>query len=209
MNFPLQSIWHPSPSATHLMIVMHGRGDDAAGYNWLPPALKIPFMSYLLLQAPDPYYDGFSWYDLPPDHLPGIVRSRELLTQTLDEVIRQGYRPEQIFLFGFSQGCMMTLEFGARYHHALKGYIGISGYCYDPVAMIREANPQAMKSNWIVTHGHRDDVLNIERTRAQMKQLQDGGFQLEYLEFKKKHTIDEKIELPFLREWILERGGLV
>ena len=69
-----------------LMIVLHGLGDSLEGYRWLPQALGLPWLSYLLVNAPDPYFGGFSWYDIDGDPSAGIERSRELLFDLLDEL---------------------------------------------------------------------------------------------------------------------------
>ena len=188
------------------MIVLHGRGDSPEGYTWLPSELGIPELNYLMLEAPDPYYDGFSWYDLPPDQLPGIGRSRKLLAEAFLEIEAEGYKTEDCFLFGFSQGCLMTLEFGARFPQKLRGYIGISGYCYDVDALLKEAAPEIIHAgDWLITHGTEDDVLPIENTRAQMKELMACGFKMDYREYKKTHTLDSKDELPYIREWITSK----
>jgi phospholipase/carboxylesterase len=36
-----------------LMIVLHGLGDSIEGYRWLPPALDLAGLNYLLVNAPD------------------------------------------------------------------------------------------------------------------------------------------------------------
>ena len=204
-RLPLHAVWQPEgnePKKGYLLIVLHGRGDSSDGFTWLKSNLKIPNLSVLLLNAPDPYYDGYSWYDLPPDQLQGILRSREVLERLMEEVIRQGYDPARCMLFGFSQGCLMTLEFGGRYKHKLAGYVGISGYVFDPALLLKEADPEVMKGNWLVTHGTQDDVLPVEKTRAQIKELSDNGFYIDYHEYKKAHTIDPDREFPMIREWI-------
>lgn len=202
MNLPLTYIWQPSrvPSK-RLMIVLHGRGDSAHGFEWLQDQLEIDSLNFLLLNAPDRYYTGFSWYDLPPEQLPGIIRSRKLLTEVLAETARNGYSPAETFLFGFSQGCLMTLEFGARYEHALAGYIGVSGYCYDPAALLKEMNPAVNTGRWLITHGTDDELLPVETTRGQIAQLNAGGFSIEYREYRKPHSVDER-ELYEIREWL-------
>jgi len=199
--------WHFSKLERQaLMVVLHGRGDSPAGFAWLPEELNIPELSYLMLQAPDPYFDGFSWYDLPPNQLPGILRSRKLLAEVFEAIEKEGFKPEQCFLFGFSQGCLMTLEFGSRFPHRLKGYIGISGYCYDVETLLKEAIPENIhEGNWLITHGTQDDVLPIEKTREQMKELMARGFKMEYLEYKKSHALDPRHELPKIREWVQAR----
>lgn len=171
----------------------------------MPDELGNPDLNYLLLQAPDDYFDGFSWYGHSPNQLPGVLRSRKLLEETFDTLRTEvGFKPEQCILFGFSQGCLMTLEFGSRYPHLLKGYIGISGYCLDPKKILAEAQPKNIHAGkWLITHGTQDDVLDIETTRAQMKELMENGFKMDYREYTKTHTIDPLKELNDLREWIL------
>ena len=51
-------------SSRRLMIVLHGLGDSMEGYRWWPEAMQLPWLNYLLVNAPDPYYGGFAWYDL-------------------------------------------------------------------------------------------------------------------------------------------------
>ena len=167
MDLPLRHVWQPArlPS-NQLVIVLHGRGDLAEGFLWLQKALTIDSLDFLLLTAPTPYGIGYSWYDLPPDQLPGIIESQTLLGEVLSETERNGYAPEQTYLFGFSQGCLMTLEFGARHTRRLGGYIGISGYAYDPEALRQELNPEVNQGDWLITHGFEDEVLPPSRERA-------------------------------------------
>src|SRR5262245_25678606 len=115
MDLPLTHIWQPSiDKSQRLMIVLHGLGDSSEGFHWLQEELDIGSFNYLLLNAPDLYYTGYSWYDIDAPRT-GIERSRRVLAAVIEQTQREGYRPDQTFLFGFSQGCLMTLEFGSRY----------------------------------------------------------------------------------------------
>ena len=206
MNLPLTHVWQPAPvPSKDLMVVLHGLGDSSDGFIWFQDVLGLDSLNVLLLNAPDRYYTGFSWYDFAPDQLPGILRSRKLLTQTFEEIERSGYPSDRTFLFGFSQGCLMTLEFGARYGRRLAGYAGVSGYCYDPAAILSEMNPEVNQGDWLITHGTEDELLPVEQTRSQIKALQSGGFQIDYREYRKGHTIDPHRELPEIREWLRSR----
>jgi phospholipase/carboxylesterase len=99
----------------------------------------------------------------------------------------------------------MTLEYGARHTRRLAGYVGISGYAYDPEALLRELNPEVNKGDWLITHGTEDEVLPVARTREQIQQLNAGGFKVDYREFTKTHTIDVGREIPEIREWMRYR----
>ena len=50
-----------------LLIMLHGLGDSMEGYRWVPEALDLPWLNYLLVNAPDSYYGGYSWYDFAGD----------------------------------------------------------------------------------------------------------------------------------------------
>ena len=205
MKLPLTHLFQPAKGdSRNLLVVLHGLGDSAEGLEWLQDELAIDSLNCLLLNAPTPYYTGFSWYDIEGDRLPGILKSRELLSNTFDRIALAGFPPDRTFLGGFSQGCLMTLEFGSRYHEAFAGYLGISGYCDDPEAILREMNPAVNRDNWLVTHGTQDELLPVERTRAQIRHLIAGGFRIDYREYRKAHTIDFEKELPDIREWLIQ-----
>jgi phospholipase/carboxylesterase len=202
VNLPLTHLWQPAVSESkRLVVVLHGLGDSFQGFLWLQDELGIDSFNYLLLNAPDPYYSGYSWYDIQ-DPLPGIERSRKVLAKVFEQTAAEGYPPDQTVLFGFSQGCLMTLEFGSRHSLALAGYIGISGYCISPEAILREMNPAANNSHWLITHGTKDELLPAVVTRGQVKKLNEAGFVIDYREYSKTHTIDPERELPDIREWL-------
>jgi len=206
MKLPLDHLWLPAITPSNqLVIVLHGLGDSANGFLWLQDELAIDSLNYLLLTGPDRYYSGFQWYDIESNQLSGITRSREILAEVFAATKLEGYLPDQTFLLGFSQGCLMTLEFGARHADRLAGYVGISGYTIDPEALVRDLNPDVNRGDWLVTHGTRDELIPAVKTRAQMRTLQDGGFKIDYREYPKAHTIDPERELPDIRNWISAR----
>jgi len=202
LNLKLNNIFYPSNTPSKkLMIILHGRGDSSAGFTWLPPYLRMDDMNYLLLDAPYDYYGGRSWYDLPPKQLEGIEYSSKILTEILDELFEEQFEASKSFLFGFSQGSLLTFEFGARYHKVLAGYLAISGYIYDPKKLLEEMNPKVKEARWLCTHGTQDGVLPFLKSEKEVKVLQEGGFDIEFRSFFKEHTIDRD-ELDMIGEWL-------
>lgn len=201
-NLDLENTFIPSKvPSKKLMIILHGRGDSSQGFLGLPPFLDIDDMNYILFDAPFEYYTGYSWYPLPPDQLPGIDYSSKLLTKVLDELFEEQFDATQSFLFGFSQGSLLTFEFGARYHKVLAGYIAVSGYIYDAQNLLLTMNKDVLKSNWLCTHGTSDAVLPFNTSAEQVKILQDSGFKVEFKSYDKDHTILEE-ELAMISKWI-------
>jgi len=189
-------------NSKRLMIVLHGLGDSAAGFRWMPSVLKLAEMNYLLVNAPDSYYGGYSWYDFADDSAPGILRSRKLIFDLLDAQRTAGFPTEQTMLFGFSQGCLMTVDVGFRYPHLFAGLIGISGYVFEPEKLLAELSRVATRQRMLFTHGTQDPLIPFAEVRKQVQLLITAGLAIEWREFVKPHTIAGEEELSVIRDFI-------
>ena len=132
-----------------LLIALHGLGDSPAGYRWMPQEMNLPEMNYLLVNAPDSYYEGFSWFDIYGDAAPGIERSRKLLFELLDAQAKAGFPTSETILFGFSQGCLLTTDVGFRYPHKFAGLVAISGWVHEPERLLKELSPVAREQRML------------------------------------------------------------
>lgn len=187
-----------------LMVVLHGLGDSAAGFRWLPGALGLPWMNYLLVNAPDPYYGGFAWYDFAGNTAPGVRRSRRLISELLDAQRAKGFATEETVLSGFSQGCLMTIDVGLHYPHRFAGLVGISGYVFEPEKAAAELSPIARQQRFLVTHGYQDPILPFLETRKQINLLKSAGLNISWHEFVKAHNIAGETELSVIRDFIVK-----
>ena len=192
------------PNSRRLMVMLHGLGDSSQGYYWMPEALSLPWLNYLLVNAPDPYYGGYSWFDFAGNMVPGVARSRALLYKLLDEVRADGLPSESILLGGFSQGCLMSIEVGLRYPHRLAGILGISGYVCEPEKALKELSPVAFEQRFLVTHGTMDPLIPFQSARQQFQMLKSAGLNVQWHEFIKAHTIAGEAELAVIRNFICD-----
>ena len=184
--------------------MLHGLGDSTEGYHWLPEALGLDWMNILLVNAPDEYYGGYSWYDYPGNPVPGIKRSRQMLFELLDDRRRAGFPTEQTILGGFSQGCLMTMDVSLRYPHLFAGLVGISGYVYEPELALKELSPLAKQQRYLVTHGFQDPVIPYDKAHPQFQQLIAAGINIQWHSFMKAHTIAGESEMQIIRKFIEE-----
>ncbi len=203
----LDSAFIPASKAgeqERLLLVMHGLGDSLEGYRFLPQVLGIPELNYLLVNAPDAYFTGYSWFDIfGGNRREGIIRSRDLLFRTLEDIEAQGWDPQHVGVFGFSQGCLMALDIACRYPKTLGGFVGISGF----VGMIEDypekLSPVARSQKILVTHGTMDPMVPYAETHAQITALKGMGLQIEWKAYEKEHTIDPYREVGHLREFLV------
>jgi phospholipase/carboxylesterase len=187
-----------------LMVVLHGLGDSLEGYRWLPEELDFPWLNYLLVNAPDEYFTGFSWFDFPGDPFPGVRRSNVLLAELLDDRQKAGFPAAQMMMFGFSQGALMTWETGMRYPHLLAGLVAISGFIPQADNLFRERSLVALQQRFLATHGTLDPILPFAEAKNQVQYMQRSGVQVDWHEFAKVHTIDSGVELSVIRQFVAQ-----
>jgi phospholipase/carboxylesterase len=187
--------------SSRLLVMLHGLGDSIEGYRWLPEAMNLPGLNYLLINAPDDYFGGYSWFDFAGDVVPGVRRSRKLLFELLDTTRAKGFPTSQTVIGGFSQGGLMSVEVGLRYPHRLAGVLCLSGRVCEPEELIQELSPVAARQRLLVTHGTLDPLIPFAEVRAQVNALRAAGLQIEWHEFAKAHTIIEP-ELEVIRSFV-------
>jgi phospholipase/carboxylesterase len=205
----LDSVFIPAADKTsrRLWIMLHGLGDSVEGYRWMPAVFQLPWMNYLLVNAPDPYFGGFSWFEFAedgdPDVMrPGVERSRKLVFQLLDAQRQAGFATDQTIFGGFSQGCLMALDVACRYPRKLAGVVGISGYVCEPERLVNELSPVAREQKFLVTHGTFDPLLPLPATQMQIRLLQASGLNIQWHELPKEHTIAGQAEVDLIRDFV-------
>jgi phospholipase/carboxylesterase len=188
--------------SSRLMVMLHGLGDSIEGYRWWSEVMGLPWMNYLLVNAPDEYYGGYSWFDYPGNIVPGVVRSRKMLFELLDDLRAKNFPTEQTTLGGFSQGCLMTMDVGLRYPHRFAGLLGISGWVFELEKTMKELSLVARQQRLLLTHGTDDPLIPIEKVRPQIPPLKAAGLNVEWREFPKAHTIYGETEMAVIRNFV-------
>lgn len=187
-----------------LMIVLHGRGDSIRPFYDFDDELNIPEMNYLLLNAPRKFLDGYTWYGEPPYQSNGVIKIREKLFDLLNDLENQGWDSQKIFLFGFSQGCLISADIGMNYPKKLAGVVGISGYFNFYPRWKNNLSQDAKKTPWLFTHGHQDDILPLEETKYGVEKLKGAGLKVDWVEMDKDHSLKDE-EYPIIRRWVREK----
>ncbi len=184
-----------------LMIVFHGRGDSLKPFKVFNQELGLTDINYLLLNAPRKYRGGYSWYGEPPYEADGVKKVREKIFQLLESLQLQGWDAENIFLLGFSQGCLVSADVALHYPRKLGGVVGVSGYFHFFPRWRTKLNKQNRQTPWLFTHGRKDDVLAIHDTRHGVNKLQSEGLKVSWIESDKRHVFSEQ-DYPVIRKWV-------
>ena len=197
-HLPLSNLFIPAEvPSPRLMILLHGRGGKSEDFSWIAENFDFDDMHYLFLNALTHYEEGYSWYS----DFESIQEVSKLLTHTFDILFEKDFNASKSFLFGFSQGALLTFEFAARYTKELAGYIAISGHVYDPELLVKETQTKRKNAPWLCTHGTKDEALDFNTAKQQIETLQKGGFNITFHSYEKAHIINRE-ETTMIRQWI-------
>lgn len=200
----LESVYLPAKKAgpERLLVVLHGLGDSLEGFRFLPKMLDLPGLNYLLVNAPDPYFTGFSWYDIYGDAEKGVIRSRGLLLEAMAEIKQAGWASADVGIFGFSQGCLMAMDLACRFPEAFGAVVGVSGYISKVESYPEKFSPAAKQQRILMTHGTQDPMLPLEATRKQANALIGMGMRIDFRVYDKEHTIDPYREVGDIKAFL-------
>lgn len=111
--------------------------------------------------------------------------------------------PTQVYLGGFSQGALMSLEMAANYPELLAGILPQSGF-------VSPGAEQKLKSGVFrgkpafVAHGTRDQMLDVEKGRHIKELLESGGVDITYKEYNFGHVTSPESRRDFAN-WLNPR----
>lgn len=158
-----------SGTADSLVVFLHGYGADGRDLLGLADPLgpHMPDTTFVAPDAPDPCTNnpmGFQWSPIP--WLDGSTEAQASaamqasitdVNAMLDSLLAElDLTPDRLVLFGFSQGCMISLHVAPRRAAPVGGVVGISGRLLAPEALAVEtvSRPPIM-----LIHGDADDVV--------------------------------------------------
>ena len=188
------------------MIALHGHGDSLDSYRDIKAEMNLPHFNYLLLNAPKKIDGGFAWGPLDPRGRKAMQALRKRLFALVEELKEAGWKTEEIYWLGHSQGALVATDLVLHHRQAFGGVTCVSGY----VKFFRgwkERLPRtgARRTPWLVTHGSRDRIIPLKEIRSDVRTLRAGDVPVSYREFGRKgHDFDYESEVPLIRKWLAE-----
>ena len=175
-----------SGSTRSVIVLLHGYGANGADLLGLadPLAEHFPDTLFVAPDAPEVCAGspmGFQWFPIPwidssteEEAERGMLAAAEDLNAFLDALmIDEDVLPEQVVLFGFSQGTMMSLHVAPRREDPVAGVIGFSGRLLSPELLADQA---VSRPPVLLVHGDMDDVVAVDSMPEAAQALQTAGF---------------------------------
>lgn len=168
------------------VVFLHGYGANGADLLGLADPLgeHLPDTLFVAPDAPEncagsPF--GFQWFPIPwidgsseEESSRGMQQAVEDLNAFLDALmVDEDLLPEQVCLFGFSQGTMMSLHVAPRREDPVAGIVAFSGRLLEPELLADEVQS---RMPILLVHGDQDDVVPVQSLPEAAEALQNAGF---------------------------------
>ncbi|RBI73122.1 phospholipase [Roseovarius sp. TE539] len=204
-----------SGTTRSVVVLLHGYGANGADLLGLADVLG-EHLSDTLFVAPDApeaipmMPTGYQWFPIPwidgsseVEAERGLLAAADDLNAFLDALmVDEDVLPEQVVLFGFSQGTMMALQVAPRREDEVAGIVAFSGRLMRPELLIEEA---VSRPPVLLIHGDADDVVPPSSLPEAAEALQAAGWKDVYAHVMKgtAHGIAPdglQVALAFMRD---------
>ena len=198
-----------------VVVFLHGYGANGADLLGLADPLgeHLPDTLFVAPDAPEDCAGapmGFQWFPIPwidgsseEEAERGMTAAVADLNAFLDALmVDEDVLPEQVVLFGFSQGTMMALHVAPRREDEVAGVVGFSGRLLAPEDLVDDV---VVRPPILLVHGDADDVVPVQSLPDAADALQKAGFEDVYAHVMKgtAHGIAPdglSVALAFMRD---------
>jgi len=170
-----------------VVVFLHGYGANGADLLGLADPLgeHLPDTLFVAPDAPEDCAGapmGFQWFPIPwidgsseEEAERGMTAAVADLNAFLDALmVDEDVLPEQVVLFGFSQGTMMALHVAPRREDEVAGVVGFSGRLLAPEDLVDDV---VARPPILLVHGDADDVVPVQSLPEAADALQKAGFE--------------------------------
>ena len=172
-----------------LMIFIHGYGANGLDLLNISNSFKnyFPNMAFLAPNAPFSCFgipDGYKWFALPWLDGSNEKEAKQTFEQSIEifngwlsnEISLRKLKDENVYLFGFSQGTMLSFHLSIMRRKSLGGVLGFSGKLinFDDID-----SKSYTKCPFLLVHGDQDEVVPCQSSKEAYEILKENNFEVD------------------------------
>lgn len=191
--------------ADRVAIMIHGRGATVSSILSLREYLNLEGFALILPQANSNSWYPFSFMAPDQNNEPALSEAIDELDKIMEDLYQRGFKSEQIYFIGFSQGACLSLEYAARNASKFGGVIAFTG------GLIGEGiKPSKYKGNFqqapiFIGSSEADVHVPLSRINETVELLEQKGAHVSKLIFEDRHHTIRHEEVDWVNEHILSK----
>lgn len=197
MTLNFKKIRSVSLTAKKMVILSHGYGSDCEDLLSIGDYWKKFFPDFCFVAPNAPTIcqinkSGYEWFDLMQTSSEKIIKEFEEALFKFDQFVNEQLEEEKLlkkdlFLMGFSQGTMMSLQSALTSKEKIAGVLGYSGKIYDFDFLKKNI---ISKPPVILFHGNTDTIIPLEEMYTSYEFLKRQSINVQYKVFENcSHSI--------------------
>jgi len=179
-------------------IMIHGWRGNKNSFKSIPPLLKLSNIRWYFPEAPYDFEgrkDQKTWAVRTDDDNWSADTSKRLLIDFFENIVFKKFKPENVYIMGFSQGAAVCYEFILSLKYNFGGIFPIAGF------MVNNQNIPSVNSIYnnvpiLIGHGKDDEVVPIEASRKAFEFLSKSCKNIDLFIYNGRH----KIGLEYLKK---------
>ena len=183
-----------------VIIMFHGYGsnkDDLFSFG------KFMNPNFLIISVQAPIqidYNSYCWWSLNYNNDMQLQMDVKEAENSLNELnrfisedlsVKYNFVLNQVYLLGFSQGCMISYALSINFPKNYKKAVGLSGKIPHEIINFDEKFDYS-NHNFFCSHGLNDPVIPIEIGRESDRWFSEKNIDHKYLEFESAHGINSE-----------------
>ena len=140
-------------------------------------SLRLPDTKWVIPQAPyQSDKSGFTWFDGNDETGWKYKDSFKIINSLIQDLVDQGFKYDEIFLLGFSQGACLAMEWIIRQPFSIGGSIHIAGFIKYKDRFKIDATLESKETQILLIHGDKDEIIHPEESEKALKLFQSLGY---------------------------------
>lgn len=179
-------------------VMIHGWRGNRNSFKSIPPLLKLSNIRWYFPEAPYDFEGNENqktWAVRTDDDNWSADESKRLLIDFFENIVFKTFKPENVYIMGFSQGAAVCYEFILSLKYNFGGIFPIAGF------MVNNHNIPSVNSIYnnvpiLIGHGKDDDVVPLEASEKAFEFLSKSCKNIDLFIYNGKH----KIGLEYLKK---------
>ena len=190
--------------AVNVLIMLHGRGATAEDIISLSDYLKLQNTHIIAPQATNNAWYPYSFLSPRQQNEPWLSSALQVLKEILSDVMVSGFKSEQVFILGFSQGACLTLEFATQNAQPFGGIIAFTGGLIGDILQDKNYSGNFQKTKVFIGNSDKDPHVPVARSVESKRIMEKLGAEVTLKIYPgMPHTVNNE-ELNWVNENIFQ-----